>query len=250
MLAVIESQLKVKYPPDIVDALLRSYLELKENFSLGKFKPTELEGGFFVECVRRIIEIELFGTIIPIGTTLNTFSDAEMKRYENATGDESYRLHLPRALRSVYNMRNKRGVGHLSHVFPNVMDSTYIVSTCDWVLAELIRLISTLAPDECQRIIDSIVQRKLPIIFEDGDIQRVLDHTMKKSDQTIVLLYHNSQPIKDDTLCRWVEYASLSMYKRRVLEPSHTARLIEYRNDGFCLITPNGIDYVERLINK
>jgi hypothetical protein len=130
------------------------------------------------------------------------------------------------------------------------MDSTFIMSACDWVMAEFLRQVSTLKPDECQRIVDSIVQRKVPIVFEDGDTQRVLDHTMKKNDQTLILLYYNSQPIKDDTLCGWVEYSSLSMYKKRVLQPFHNTRFIEYRKDGLCVITPKGIEYVEQLISK
>ncbi len=251
MLNIIKTQLKAKYPADIVDSLIKAYMELKENFYLGKFKPTELEGGFFVECARRIIDIQLFNKTVPIGKDLPKFNDQELQRYQNAIpGDEAFRLHIPRILISIFKMRNNRGVAHLSHVSPNIMDSTFIMSACDWVMAEFLRQVSTLKPDECQRIVDSIVQRKVPIVFEDGDTQRVLDHTMKKNDQTLILLYYNSQPIKDDTLCGWVEYSSLSMYKKRVLQPFHNTRFIEYRKDGLCVITPKGIEYVEQLISK
>lgn len=248
MINLIELQLNAKYPADIVKALIKSYLELKGNFYLGKFKPSELEGGFFVECVRRILDLELFGTTEPIGKNLPSFNDNEMKRYENGVGDEAYRLHIPRALRSIYNMRNKRGVGHLSKVSPNIMDSTYIVAACDWVIAELLRQISTMTPDECQRIVDSIVQRKLPIVFEDGDTQRILDHKMNKKNQVLILLYHNSQPIEDIKLCKWVEYSSLPMFKTRILRVIHSERFIEYRNDGYCVLTPKGISFTESII--
>jgi hypothetical protein len=51
----IKTVLSAKYPEALVDELLKSYNDLKENYKLGRFKPSELEGGFFVEVVRRII---------------------------------------------------------------------------------------------------------------------------------------------------------------------------------------------------
>jgi len=95
----IKNMLIAKYPDDLVEELLKSYQQIKENYYLGKFKPSELEGGFFVECVRRIIDLELFGQYVPIGKNLNRFNDQEMRRYENGSGDDSYRLHIPKSLK-------------------------------------------------------------------------------------------------------------------------------------------------------
>jgi len=250
MIDLIKTQLESKYPSDLVKALIDSYIELKRNFKLGKFKPSELEGGFFVECVRRIIEFELFGTTIPISKKLSIFNDSEMKRYENANGDESFRIHIPRVLKSIYNIRNKRGVGHLSKVSANLIDSTYIVAACDWVMAELLRQVSNLEPDECQRIVDSIVLRKLPIVFEDGDTQRILNIQMSTKDKVLTLLYHNSHPIEDKKLFDWIEYSNMSVFKLKVLKPLHKSRFIEYRKNGTCVLTPKGIEYVEDVILK
>lgn len=250
MIELIRTQLEPRYPCDLVNALVDSYTELKNNFKLGRFKPSELEGGFFVECVRRIIEFELFGTATPIGKTLSSFNDNEMQRYERATGDESFRIHIPRVLKSIYNIRNRRGVGHLSKVSPNLIDSTYIVAACDWVMAELLRQVSNLEPEKCQSIVDSIVQRKLPMVFEDGDTQRILDLKMNAKDKVLVLLHHNSQQIEDEKLSNWIEYSNISLFRSRILKPLHHGRLIEYRKDGTCVLTPKGIEYVEEFIQQ
>ena len=247
----IKAILKSRYQDDFVDELLKSYKELKDNYYLGKFKPSELEGGFFVECVRRIMEFELFGVSIPIGTSLKPFSDSELNRYASTSGgDEAFRLHIPRVLRSIYNLRNKRGVGHLSKVTPNVMDSTYIVSSCDWVMAELVRNTSTKTPDECQKIVDSLVQRRLSMIFDDGDVQRVLNTGYSKKDQVILLLYHNNKSISDKTLFEWVEYSNFSVFISQILKPFHKERIIEYKKNGKCVLTQKGIIYAESLIEK
>ena len=63
---------------------------------------------------------------------------------------DSIRLHIPRALRMVYDIRNKRDAAHLANgIDPNLQDSTLVISVLDWVLAELIRLHHTVSPRRC-----------------------------------------------------------------------------------------------------
>ena len=46
---------------------------------------------------------------------------------------ESFRLNVPDILLSVYRIRNKRGVAHISgDVDPNYMDSTFVVAASLW----------------------------------------------------------------------------------------------------------------------
>ncbi|MGE5552458.1 MAG: hypothetical protein ACM3XZ_00840 [Betaproteobacteria bacterium] len=231
------------YPDDIVRETVRSYEELKRNYYLRKFKPSELEGGFFVEAVRRILEFELHKKYVSTSQKLPPLNDGAMQHYEQGTGDEAFRLHIPRVLRSIYNLRNNRGVGHVGQVQPNVMDSTYIMSAVDWVMAELIRQTSTLPPDECQATVDALVQRRLPLVFEDGDVRRVLDPKMPTRKQILVLLYHESGPVSEKDLQAWTEYGNTTRF-RKILRHLHKERLIEYR-DGVCKITPRGIQAME-----
>src|ERR1041385_8521434 len=123
----IESILKAGHPSDVVDALLTAYKEIESNYALRKWKASELDSGHFVEASRRLIENSLFGNYTPIGQSLPNFNDTVITRYENAAGDESYRILIPRVLKAIYNIRNKRGVGHVGPVSPNEMDSTLIL---------------------------------------------------------------------------------------------------------------------------
>src|SRR5688572_15929335 len=131
----VEVILKGKFPADVVDAVLAAYKEIESNFALRKWKASELDAGHFVEAARRIVDHALTGSHIPIGKKLADFSDAELKRYEQQVGDESYRMLIPRILKSVYNIRNKRGIGHLGSISANEMDATYIMYSAKWVLA-------------------------------------------------------------------------------------------------------------------
>ena len=104
---------KGEIPHDVVDALLNAYREIEENYVLKKWKASELDAGHFVEAARRIIEYELTSSYTLISQKLPNFNDKILLSYENASGDESFRILIPRALKAIYNIRNKRGVGHI-----------------------------------------------------------------------------------------------------------------------------------------
>lgn len=241
-----EPLLKTKYPGALVDALLDAYLEIERNFVLKKWKASELDSGHFVEAARRIIEHELTGSHTPLNRSLTAFSDAVLRQYETAQGDESLRLLIPRALKAIYNIRNKRGVGHIGAVSPNEMDSTYILYTCKWVLAELVRLASGLQPHETQQVMAGIVERRISVLWKEPDVTAVLDPTMTAKEQTLILLYDQS-PQSEDELRAIVDYKNASKY-RQLLKELHRKKLIFRTDSGRCLILPPGVNEAERLL--
>lgn len=230
------------------DAVLTSYKEIEENYVLRKWKPSELEAGHFVEAVRRFIDYKLFGSYTPIDQKLDPFNDQVLRKYEQAKGDESYRITIPRVLKSIANIRNKRGVGHLGAISPNKMDATLLLYNVKWVLAELVRLNSTLSPDESQAIISSIIERQLEVIWTEEEITRVINTKMKISEQILLLLYKTS-PQKSTDLLSITEYANKTRFKN-LLRTLHKNRLLEYKNDEDCLISPSGKIEAENILLK
>ena len=241
----VETILKAKFPPDVIDALLAAYKEIESNFALRKWKASELDAGHFVEAARRIIDHALTGSHIPIGSKLADFSDVELRRYEQQKGDESYRMLIPRILKSVYNIRNKRGVGHLGAVSPNEMDATYIMYSTKWVLAEIVRLSSGLSATETQKAIDAIVERRLSVLWKHEGIARVLASGLTAREQVLILLYDES-PQPESKLQAAVEYRKLTNF-RKILGRLHDERLIEYRLGETAHITPKGLLAAEEL---
>lgn len=244
----IASLLKKSHPSDVVDALLAAYAEIESNFALRKWKASELDAGHFVEAARRLIEKALFGTHTPIGTALPNFGDAELKRYENAAGDEAFRILIPRVLRSVYGVRNKRGVGHVGLVSPNEMDATLILYSTKWVLAEFVRQATGLTPAETQRLVDGVVERRLIVLWKHDGLTRVLEDKLDAKDKVLVLLYDtNAQGAEE--LRATIEYKNATKFKS-LLKALHRKRLIEYRVDQICLITPKGVIAAEALLRE
>jgi hypothetical protein len=242
-------------PTELVSKLGDSYVALKENFYLGKHKPSELEGGHFAEIVIRVLQWATGGLkagvpYTPLGTSLPRF-DQEVKRLEStpSTTPKSLRVHIPRALLSVYDVRNGRGVGHPSgDVDPNLADATYVATTADWVLAELVRVYHGLPIDQAQALVDGIVERKIPLVQMFGDFPKVLRRDLSNPARALVLLYiRGERGASSDELAKWLRIPSKEA--RRILRRHDVSTWVHYDGEsdqGY--ITRSGIVEVESRI--
>ena len=97
MIEQFKTDLKTFFPIDLVDALIDSYIEIKKNFIINKWEPSELNGGKFVEASVRMMQFACYGTYTPIGTSIRNIFE-ELKKCEQAPSAilDSYRLHIPR----------------------------------------------------------------------------------------------------------------------------------------------------------
>lgn len=239
--------LENSYGAEIAQKILDAYKEIESNYVIKKWKPSELDAGHFVESARRIIEVELFGSHTPYTKNLPKFDDREINRYENAIGDDSFRMLLPRALKAVYNVRSKRGVGHVSGISANEMDATYILYSVKWILSEIIRIKSQLSVSETQKIISELIERKIELIWKKDGLVRILSKDIKITDQILIFLYDKDE-ISDKTLQEMTEYKNISLFKN-LLKKAHKNKFITY-DKGICHITPVGIVRAELVIQS
>src|SRR5437763_8920704 len=123
-------------PEPLIDELLEAFVEAKRRHYLGDLRPHEVEGGRFSEATFRVLQHATAGAHTPVGKTLPKVPDL-MRTLEGASGSsDSLRLHIPRTLRLIYDIRNKRDAAHLADgIDPNLQDSSLIVGNMDWVLA-------------------------------------------------------------------------------------------------------------------
>lgn len=255
MINKIRTDLSKNYPSELVNALIDSYIEIKENYFLNHLEPSELNGGKFVEAGIRIIQFVLDnGHYTPIGKTIPDMIGTLRKFEQNPDKNilESFRINIPRNLASIYNIRNKRGVGHLGgDVNPNLPDANLIIACCDWVLAELFRINYNCALDEAQKMVDLLVQRKNPLVYEFDDVKRVLNPKLSFKIQTLLLLAHEHPTrTNEEDLIKWIEPSNVAVYRKNVLKLLHKTRMIDYRNDGSCVILPTGLKYIEDNFEK
>src|SRR5438477_8755773 len=109
MRALVAAQLSTKIQSALVAELLDAYEEAKRNYYLGGLRLSEVEGGRFCEAAFRMLQQSHTGKFVPLGKSLKTDEIIdELSRLPSASYPEAIRIHIPRAFRLVYDVRNKR----------------------------------------------------------------------------------------------------------------------------------------------
>ena len=169
-----------------------------------------------------------------------------MGRYFPDAVPRSFQILIPRLLPALYEIRNNRGVGHVGgDVDPNYMDASAVLSMANWIMAELVRVYHQLPTDEAQKVTDLLVERRVPLVWQIGQVKRVLDTSLSLKDQVLLLASSSSTALTTDDLLTWTGYNDRGYFKR-LLRDLHTKRLIELSADESKVeILPPGTKYVE-----
>jgi hypothetical protein len=248
ILSNIKSSFLRHFPDSLIDELLTTYQDMKNNFFLNHLRPNEVEGGRFCETVFRILEYITTQSYTPLGKPIDT--DTIIRNLANlpATSfSDSIRLHIPRTLRVVYDIRNKRDVAHLADdIDSNIQDATLVCSCCDWMLAEFVRLYHGANPNETQAMIEHLVTRKIPAIQEFGSLIKTLNPKLSVSERVLLILYHKkSNGITFDLLSTLVTPSQRKNLKRVLSNLEHNRDTIVF-HDNVYEITRLGESEVEK----
>lgn len=248
LLDTIEAGLTVSFNSVVVHELLEAYVEVKKNFYLGGLRLSAVEGGRFCEAAYRLLEERTTGTFTPLGRQLNAEGIQLMvARLPVGSHPDAIRLHIPRALRVIYDIRNNRDTAHLADgIDPNKQDATLVISNIDWVLAEFVRLYHTVSPNEAQLIVESLVTRKAPAVQDFKGFLKVLNPKLRASDYLLLLLYERGG--SGASLMELTEWAKPSMRGnlKRTLDQLVNDRAYVHKVGALYLITQSGMVEVER----
>lgn len=256
----MKPQLFAGLPPTLRDELLECYRKLVTNFRERRWEGSELNGGQFCEIVYSIVRGALVGTF-PAKSSKppNMVADCRalegMQADPTRVGDRSLRILIPRTLPVLYEIRNNRNVGHVGgDVDPNHQDAIAVMTMASWILAELVRIFHGVPLIEAQAMVDALVERHTPLVWEvedSGGVKRVLDKGMIASDRALVLLYSTPGWLDVQTLLAWTEYKNPRRFQDEVLSDMHDEKLVEFdKKNGRVRISPIGITHVEDDILK
>jgi hypothetical protein len=161
----------------------------------------------------------------------------------------SFQILIPRLLPALYEIRNNRGVGHVGgDVDPNHMDATAVVAIASWILAELVRVHHGLSITDAGSLVDALVERRVPLVWQVGDMKRVLDPKLGLRDQVLLLIASATGPVRFSDLLAWTDYDD-ERYFKRLLRKMHRERLIEFsEGDQLVQILPPGALAAQELI--
>lgn len=244
----IKSLLQTLYGKEFSDSICGVYIRLEEEFSLQHWRGSGVEAGHAVELIRRWLEAELFGGSINLKLTLNTLDDRELRRYENAPNkNASLRILIPRALKVVYDIRNKRGIAHYDQAtIPNKIDATLTRDLVKWILAELLRLVSNQTEQETELLIEGLMEKKLPIIWQFENLPRVLPSNISLKNKILILLYVTKRLTVED-LIKSTLYKNKSRFNEIIADLNNNSLIGFDPTTHSCEISPKGILLVESI---
>jgi len=206
--SALRQSLEKAFPPDLVEELLRCYEKLQQDYFLADYRPLCIEAARFAEIAIRMLQHAATGNHILLQSQIQNFTAEVVKlgQLPSSVANDSIRLLMPRVLQVVYDVRNKRNVGHTGgEVDENFADATLALNCCNWVLAELTRIYHTGNIEQAQKIVDSIVEIKLPVIQDFDGFLKVLDPDLPLPSKVLVLLHHKGKNGADfEGLAKWI----------------------------------------------
>jgi hypothetical protein len=235
-------------PQSLEDELFDKFREIERNFREGRWEPSELNGGKLCEVAYCILRGHADGNFPAKSYKPANFYDACLKMEQvPASFGRSVRIQLPRMLIALYEIRNNRNVGHVGgDVDPNQMDAVCVLHMAKWVMAELVRVFHGVSLAEASAIVEAMSERETSLVWNAGNVRRVLDNSLTMLEKTLVLLYGSTQPLNEAALINSVEHSNPSIYRRDVLRRAHTDRFLEYNEHNKTVkISPLGIERVE-----
>lgn len=245
----IAAALSPPLPSEIVTHLLDEYQEIKQQMAFHKFRPSELNGGRFAECVLRLVQHLSNPPYTPFGTSLGQTNAIITQVEQNTNLHESMRFFIPRLVRILLDVRNRRDVAHVGgDVSPNLSDSLFISHSADWILTEIVRIYYSCSIESAKKIVESINEVVVPIIADVDGFVRVQNTTLDFKGKALAILYYKSPAkVKDDALVKWTKYSNPSKFKKEILTKLDAEALIHYEG-GFCTLLPKGIAFTEKYI--
>lgn len=241
---VIINSLAKLAPEELVAPFLAEFTALQNRYAASDYRPAELHGGRFSEAAFRICQHVVLNQYTPVGKTLPQVDKLLRELEAVASSDETFRIHIPRALKVIYDLRNKRDVAHLGagKVVPNLSDAMLTMSVVSWAVSEFIRVAHQCGVEEAQRHVDAVVQRQHPLVWSDGTIIRVLDTSLSFESKVLLVLFRvHPEPVSFQDLLDAVEYSHATKFKLK-LGLMHKAALIDFRGNRVRLLPPGATE--------
>lgn len=235
-------------PAELVDSLAEEYKKIHQEYLLGNWGPSQLNGGRFSEILLRIMEYKLNNVYTPLSGSMQGKRDKIFRDMLQKTSlPDSYRFHIPKTVDLILDFRNKRNVAHPGAIDVNPMDASFVKNASSWIMAELIREESSCPTLEAQGKINQLLEQRSPIVEEFGERLKIIDPKLTKKEQILVLAYTKSNDRIDiKSIQEWVAEKNKSRLNQYLKELDR-ARLIDYYK-GTIQITSLGIIWVQKNI--
>jgi hypothetical protein len=249
----VKENLEGGIPSELVENILDNFFEMKTMFFRHEYRETALYGGRYAEGVFRIIQYLLDGSYTPIGVSLPNFHSSLVKftNYPKENNHDSIRISIPKSLDVLYDIRNKRDVGHLGgDISENYIDSVLSLSLASWILCELLRIFYFGDVNKAQKLVNNLIIIDIPLIQDFNGFLRVLEPKMPLREKILSLVfYKNLEGITKTELDSYLQYNHLPNNVSRSLNSLIKNALIHFDQiEKKYFLTERGINFVTKNI--
>lgn len=246
----VEKSLVRSFDTKHVRAALEHFRKMVERFQVSSWEDSMGKASKFVEAVLKALFVHC-GKTVPRSREFSVNKIIqELGQLNKTSCDDTVKLLIPRACRFVYDIASNRGGRHdPGEIDPNEMDASVSVSTCSWILAEMVRFSQRgLAPEAAKALVEGLMERKYPL-FEEID-GRVYFHGKDASARAIALAVlwrsypkrTNKREVKRAILRHNVKEHNADVALGRI------ARLIDDDGTGNLRLLSPGLQEAERII--
>lgn len=236
-------------PAGLRTPLIREYKNLTQNYMEHRWEPAELSAGKICEIVYSIIKGHIDGNYPPSPSKPRNMVLACRQLENESSLPRSFQILIPRMLPALYEIRNNRGVGHVSSdVDANNVDASLMLTMVNWIIAELVRVFHTGSLEKAQLAVDALAQRNTPLVWDSKGFKKVLSPSMNLKDQILLLASSTDNDVTISELMSWTESTNKTYY-RKTLKSLHKEKLIHFNEtDELVTLLPAGSNKVSDIV--
>ena len=249
----VKDLLGKKFDSRRVVSVIKHFLKCVQGFEQTDWEKSLTKAGKFIEATVKLLCLYCDDTLPrPREFKASLYAQKITNINKKTLPEDEIRLQIPRACIFTYDITSNRGARHdPEELDPNEMDATVAISTCSWILAELVRFSAKedIDIDKAKEIVDSLIKRKYPT-FEEIDGRVYVDHRKYKSaPECALLILYKLYPKRVDkkTIADLLTRHSL----RR--QAHHLERLkpyIDIDTNGNILLRETGRQKEEQILNR
>lgn len=179
----LEALLATRLPASLAADLVFQFVQIRQDVAsqtLGRSAP-----GKFVESIVQALQHLDRGS-----HDKQPSVDDYLKNLESHTTglSDGLRICAARVARAMYTLRNKRNILHKGEVDPNDFDLRFLLSSAQWIMAELVREFSGTTMQQAGTLVDQI-QAPVGALVEDLGSKRMVHGNLTAKDEILVLLH-------------------------------------------------------------
>jgi hypothetical protein len=232
-------------PTALSEPLELEYSGLLDAFAASNWEQVGLKAGKICEITICILENSVSGVHASGPTKPANFLDAcrSLEKVASTSASRSVRIQVPRVLSAVYELRNNRSIGHVGgDVDPNEMDAEFFLRSCQWILAEIIRVFHKVSVSRAHETVNGITAPIMKLVWNTGSTKKVLNSKIPTTDKIVLLLQSSGGSAKVTDLAKWTSYQNLSRFRSSIIKELDNDALISYSADkDEAQLSPTGV---------